>query len=172
LADGRTDFPIDAWAAGQLRPEQRERLAGLPLTVRLGDIVFCHATPRSDSEVVLVDSPVARWAEVFAGLPETVSTVVCGHTHMPFVRLVDRRLVVNPGSVGMPYGAAGAHWALLAPGAVTLRRTVFDVDAAIERVAAGSGFAQARAFAEDYLRGTASDVDALDAFRARSEVRE
>jgi hypothetical protein len=44
-------------------------------------------------------------------------------------------------------------------------RTVFDVDAAIERIAAESGFARARAFAEEYLRGTASDVDALDAFR-------
>ena len=29
---------------------------------------------------------------------------VCGHTHMPYVRLVGRRLVVNPGSIGMPYG--------------------------------------------------------------------
>jgi len=26
---------------------------------------------------------------------------------MPFVRLVDRRLVVNAGSIGMPYGRPG-----------------------------------------------------------------
>ncbi len=167
LATGATDYPIDAWAARRLRPDQVRKLAALPLTVRLGDIVFCHATPRNDTEVVLVDSPVARWAEVFAGLPENVSTVVCGHTHMPFVRLVDRRVVVNPGSVGMPYGGAGAHWALLADGAVTLRNTVFDIDEAIERIAAESAYPEARAFAEEYLRSAASDVDALEAFRGR-----
>jgi len=167
LATGETDYPVDAWAAAQLRPDQIERLSGLPLTVRLGDIVFCHATPRSDTEIVLVDSPIARWAEVFAGLPADVSTVACGHTHMPFVRLVDRRLVVNPGSVGMPYGGAGGHWALLDDDKVVLRKTVFDVDRAIERIVKESAFPQARAFAEEYLRSTASDVDALDAFRPR-----
>jgi putative phosphoesterase len=167
LAMGEADYPVDAWAAGQLRPDQVEQLSALPLTVRLGDIVFCHATPRSDTEVVLVDSPVERWAAVFAGLPADVSTVVCGHTHMPFARLVDRRLVVNPGSVGMPYGGAGAHWAMLEDNAVSLRKTVFDVDAAIERIAAESAYPDARAFAEEYLRSSASDVDALDAFRPR-----
>ena len=49
---------------------------------------------------------------------------------MPFTRLAHGRLIVNPGSVGMPYGRAGAHWALLADGAVTLRRTVYDAEAA------------------------------------------
>ena len=50
-------------------------------------------------------------------------TVVCGHTHMPFVRLAHGRLVINPGSIGMPYGRmTGAHWALLGPG-VELRTT-------------------------------------------------
>ena len=86
--------------------------------------------------------------------------MVCGHTHMPFTRLVDRRLVVNPGSIGMPYGGAGAWWALLGPG-VQLRRTGFDVDAACARVAAESGFPDAAAWADEYLRSQHSDVDAL-----------
>ena len=42
-------------------------------------------------------------------------TVVCGHTHMPFVRLAHGRLVINPDSIGTPYGWTGAHWALLGP---------------------------------------------------------
>jgi hypothetical protein len=43
---------------------------------------------------------------------------------MPFDRLADGRRIVNPGSVGMPYGPAGtvANWSLLGP-EVTLRRT-------------------------------------------------
>jgi diadenosine tetraphosphatase ApaH/serine/threonine PP2A family protein phosphatase len=103
---------------------------------------------------------------VFDGLPAEVATVVCGHTHMPFTRLVDRRLVVNPGSIGMPYGGAGAWWALLGPG-VQLRRTAFDVDAACARVAAESSFPDAVAWADEYLRSQHSDVDALTVFGPR-----
>ena len=117
LARGEVDEvgdPIAEWAATQLSPAHVELLAGLPYPVILdlegfGPVLFCHGTPGDDAEVVLVDTRLARWASVFAGLPDEVRTVVCGHTHMPFVRLADRRLVVNPGSVGMPYGGAGAH---------------------------------------------------------------
>lgn len=93
--------------------------------------------------------------------------VVCGHTHMPYARLVDRRWVVNPGSVGMPYGGVGAHWALLAAGAVTLRVTAYDIPAAIERVATASGYPGARGWAAEYLTSRHSDADALDAFGPR-----
>ncbi|MCW3841091.1 metallophosphatase family protein [Micromonospora yasonensis] len=162
---------VSNWAAGQLRDDQVARLAALPPAVTLpvaglGEVLFCHATPRDDEEVVLVDSRLDRWAEVFAGLPAEVGTVVCGHTHMPFTRLVDRRLVVNPGSVGMPYGGVGAWWALLGPG-VQLRRTGYDVDAACARVAAESGFPDAAAWADEYLRSRHSDVDALTVFGPR-----
>jgi putative phosphoesterase len=163
--------PIAPWAAEQLRPDQLDLLAGLPLSAileigGLGSVVFCHATPRDDEEVVLVDSRPDRWTEVFAGLDTSVRAVVCGHTHMPFTRLADRRLVVNPGSVGMPYGGAGAHWALLGPG-VELRVTTFDIDKACDRIAAESGYSEAREWADYYVRSTASDLDALTAFAPR-----
>ncbi|MGK3203702.1 metallophosphoesterase family protein [Amycolatopsis sp. MEPSY49] len=119
--------PIFPWAARQLRPADLPILDALPLTVSLDGVLYCHATPRDDTEIALVDSPPERWAEVLDGVAEDV--VVCGHTHMPFVRLADRRLVVNPGSVGMPYGARGAHWALLGDG-VQLRRTSYDIEEA------------------------------------------
>ncbi|MCX4469616.1 metallophosphatase family protein [Micromonospora sp. NBC_01655] len=163
-----SDIDVSNWAAEQLRDDQVEWLAGLPLTVTLpvaglGEVLFCHATPRDDEEIVLVDSRMARWAEVLSGVPAAVGTVVCGHTHMPFTRLVDRRLVVNAGSIGMPYGGPGADWALLGPGA-QLRRTAFDVDAACARVATESGFPDAAAWADEYLRSRHSDADALAVF--------
>jgi predicted phosphodiesterase len=163
--------PISPWAAEQLSPEQLELLAGLPLSATvevngLGPAVFCHATPRDDEEVVLVDSRPGRWAEVFAGLDQSVRAVVCGHTHMPFSRLADRRLVVNPGSVGMPYGGAGAHWALLGPG-VQLRVTEFDLDKACDRIAAESAYPDAREWAEYYVRSAASDFEAIAVFGPR-----
>jgi hypothetical protein len=86
---------------------------------------------------------------------------------MPYVRLVDRRLVVNPGSVGMPYGRAGAHWALLADGGVTLRVARFDLDAACARIAAESGYPDAAAWADEYVHSRNSDADAVRAFGPR-----
>jgi predicted phosphodiesterase len=165
--DDRTEMPdeVSAWAAGELRADQVDLLAGLPLSrtiavAGLGEVLFCHATPRDDTEVVVADSRLDRWQQVFDGVPAEVTAVVCGHTHMPFIRLAHGRLVINPGSVGMPYGQPGAHWALLGPGA-ELRRTAFDVDAACDLIAAESGFPGARGWADLYVRGSITDAEAL-----------
>ncbi|MCV9993970.1 metallophosphatase family protein [Paeniglutamicibacter sp. ZC-3] len=160
------------WAAAQLAPEHISLLEQLPHPVTLevhgfGPVLFCHGTPRDDEEVVLVDSRLGRWTEVFAGLPDEVQTVVCGHTHMPFVRLVDRRLVVNPGSVGMPYGRPGGNWALLHDGAVSLHRSTIDVEQTIERVVAESSYPNRRQWAEYFIGSTASDAEALTVFGPR-----
>jgi putative phosphoesterase len=165
--------PVAPWAAGQLREDHVELLAGLPARAELeiadlGHVVFCHATPRDDEEVVLVDSRPARWADVLAGVDDDVAAVVCGHTHMPYVRLTHGRLAVNPGSVGMPYGRPGAHWALLGPGdAVSLRRTAYPYDEACTRIAAESGYPDAAAWADEYVRARNSAEDALVAFGPR-----
>ena len=129
--------------------------------------MFCHGTPRDDEEVVLVDTRLDRWAAAFADLPDDVRTVVCGHTHMPFTRLVDRRLVVNSGSIGMPYGRPGGQWALLRDGGVTLRRTELDVDAAVARVVAESDYPDRQAWADYFVRARASDAEALTTFAPR-----
>ncbi|MGI5340920.1 metallophosphoesterase family protein [Streptomyces sp. CA-181903] len=166
-------WEADLWAARQLRDADVRLLENLPHPVTLevdgfdGRVVFCHGTPRDDAEVVLVDTRLDRWAEVFAELPSDVRTVVCGHTHMPFARLVDGRLVVNSGSVGMPYGRPGASWALLRDGQVHLRHTPFDPDAAVGRVAAESAYPAARAWADHYVRAVTTDAEALRAFGPR-----
>lgn len=163
---------ISTWAASQLGPAHIELLDGLPHPVTVdvdgfGPVLFCHGTPRDDEEVVLVDTRMDRWAQAFADLPPEVATVLCGHTHMPFLRLVDRRLVVNPGSVGMPYGRAGGHWALLADGAVSLRRTPIDVAAATSSVVADSTYPDRQRWAEYFLSSAASDAEALATFAPR-----
>lgn len=166
--------PISAWAGRQLRDDHVELLDRLPMSVtlgvrELGDVLFCHATPRDDEEFVLVDSSLERWAEVLGG--GGPDTVVCGHTHMPYVRLVDRRTVVNPGSVGMAYGTVGAHWALLggADGpAIQLRRTLFDRAAAADGIERECDFPAIAEWTRFFLREPASDVEALAAFSPRS----
>lgn len=132
-----------------------------------GPVRFCHATPRNDEEVVLVDSRLERWADVLGDLPADIRTVVCGHTHMPFIRLADGRLIVNPGSVGLPYGRAGAHWAILAGGTVSIGRTVIDPDDLMNEVTADSKLPGVAQWAEDNLRNPASDVETLHAFGPR-----
>ncbi|MFF9499592.1 metallophosphoesterase family protein [Streptomyces sp. NPDC014656] len=171
---GRRDAvpdPIAPWAAERLRGDHLDLLARLPrslvLTLRgMGKVLFCHATPRDDEEVVLVDSRLDRWQDVFGDLDADIRTVVLGHTHMPFVRLAHGRLVVNPGSVGMPYGRTGAHWALLGPG-VELRTTNFDVEAAVARVTRDSDYPGITEWADYFLRARATDADALTAFGPR-----
>lgn len=166
--------PIAPWAAQQLatRPDLVALLRGLPHPVTLhvagfGPVLFCHGSPRDDDEVVLVDTRAPRWSEALVDVPADVRTVVCGHTHMPFVRLVDTRLVINPGSVGMPYGGAGAHWALLADGHVTLGVTSFDVEAARRSIAASCDYPDVDEWTDYFLHSRASDFEALEAFGPR-----
>ncbi|MGA5069305.1 metallophosphoesterase family protein [Streptomyces exfoliatus] len=163
--------PIAPWAAEQLRGDHLDLLARLPkslnLTLRgMGKVLFCHATPRDDEEVILVDSRLDRWQEVFGDLDVDIRTVVLGHTHMPFVRLAHGRLVINPGSVGMPYGRTGAHWALLGPG-VELRTTNFDIKAAIAQVTHDSTYPEITEWADYFLQAHVTDADALAAFGPR-----
>jgi predicted phosphodiesterase len=160
---------VTPWAAAQLTKDQVELLAGLPHPFVIdvdgfGPVVFCHGSPRRDDEIVLVDSPLTRWQAAFTGLPPDHRTVVCGHTHMPFSRLVDRRLVVNAGSIGMPYGRPGGSWVLLHDGGVSLRHTSIDVDAAVEAVVAGSKYPKRQSWADEYVRAGNSDADAIAAF--------
>ena len=102
-------------------------MARWPKTLRLeigglGAVLFCHATPRSETAIVTRLTPAQRLAPLLDGLG--VAVVVCGHTHLPFDRQVGRTRVVNAGSVGEPYGAPGASWLVLGP-ALELRHTPY-----------------------------------------------
>src|SRR5947199_2627233 len=76
-------------------------LYSLPPTQRLGDVLYCHASPRNDVDIFTERTPGDRLAPLFEGLD--MSTVVCGHTHTQFERVVGGVRIVNSGSVGMPY---------------------------------------------------------------------
>jgi predicted phosphodiesterase len=130
---------IVRWTAEKLTAEERAALAAWPRTYRLsvpgtGDVFFCHATPRDDNEIFTRVTPEERIRPVFEATGAAV--VLCGHTHMPFDRSAGAVRVVNAGSVGMPFGEPGACWALLADGDVQLRRTAYDVAAAMARIQA------------------------------------
>jgi putative phosphoesterase len=123
---------MHAWVADALGAEAVAFLEGLPSTQRLevdglGDVLFCHATPRDDEELVTPLTSNARLETILEGVEADV--VVAGHTHMQQDRLVGRIRWVNAGSVGLPYeDDIKAFWALLGPD-VELRRTPFDAEA-------------------------------------------
>src|SRR5262249_19725212 len=59
------------------------------------------------------------------------AVLVSAHTQIQFERRVAGIRSLNPGSVGLPYqGVGGAYWALLGPD-VELRRTDYDLEAAL-----------------------------------------
>ena len=128
-----------AWAASRLDRTQRDFLASFEPVVRLpvddlGPVLFCHGSPRSDTEIITQVTPPERLRPMLEGVEE--QTIVCGHTHHQFALEVDGRRVLNAGSVGMPYqGAAAAFWLLLGPEA-DMRRTDYDVDGALEALRA------------------------------------
>ena len=124
------------WSAQQLGPEYGAVLERWPKTLRLdidgiGATLFCHGTPRSETEIFTRLTAEDRLRPLFD--PLGVALVVCGHSHMQFDRRVGGTRVVNAGSVGMPFGAPGAYWALLGPD-VELRRAAYDHAAFAARV--------------------------------------
>jgi predicted phosphodiesterase len=121
------------WTARQVA-EHRDVLARWPPTIGMtidgiGSVLFCHATPRNETDIFTRLTSDERLAPVFTGID--ASLVVCGHTHMQFDRTVGRLRVVNAGSVGMPFDTTGADWLLLGPG-IELRKTNYDIAAAAE----------------------------------------
>lgn len=155
----------DAWAAQQLDRAHRDFLAGFPVALTLsidgiGDVLFCHATPRSDEETLTVRSSDERWQAALRGVRQRV--VVCGHTHMQFDSMIGDVRVVNAGSVGMPYGAPGAYWLMLGP-QIVLRHTPYDGEAAAARIRT-SGYPLADDFAAHNVLQPPSEGEALAVF--------
>jgi putative phosphoesterase len=153
------------WVAQQLHPEYEQLLAGWPGTFHvdiegLGEVLFCHATPRNDTEIFTRLTPDERLMPVFAGVKEPL--VVCGHTHMQFDRTVGTVRVVNAGSVGMPFGEPGAYWLMLGP-EVQLRHTLYDLAKAAERIR-GTDYPQAEDFAARNVLKPPTEEEALAVF--------
>ena len=153
------------WTADQLDEDTAERLRSWPKTVRLdvpglGAVLFCHGTPRSETEIFTRLTPATLLLPLFDGLD--VPLVVCGHTHMQFDRVIGRTRVVNAGSVGMPFGDPGADWLLLGPD-VEFRHTAYDLERAAARIRQ-TEYPQAADFAAKSVLQPPREAHMLDVF--------
>jgi predicted phosphodiesterase len=136
FTDGIPDAMLAAaeWAHEQIGPERVDWLRRLPAErrVRADDdtlILACHASPGSQTagfdqslDPTVVIERVAR---------TDARVIVCGHTHLPEVRDLGWKVIVNDGSAGYVFdGDPTASWALIdiAGGEVTaeIRREDFD----------------------------------------------
>ena len=156
------------WTAEQIQA-QCAPLRRWPKTHRLtitglGEALFCHGTPRSETECFTRLTPEADLKALFT--QTGAALVVCGHTHMQFDRVVAGVRVVNAGSVGMPFGEPGADWLVLGPD-VELRHTAYDLHGAAARIR-DTAYPQALEFAERSVLQPPAEAVMLDAFTGAS----
>jgi len=137
--DGPPDSVLAAaeWARDQIGDEGVDYLRRLPWErrLRVGEdlVLFCHASPGSLTDGLGADLDPVVTVDRVSGTDAKV--IVCGHTHLPEVREVGWRTIVNDGSAGYVFdGDPTASWALIEMGdeSVTaeIHRTSYDVMAA------------------------------------------
>jgi predicted phosphodiesterase len=103
---------IVSWARARLAREEVDYLAALPQTLSIraadGPSLFCfHGSPRSDLDSLLATTPEAELDDLIAEAPQATLNAA-GHTHLQLLRRHGDRVLVNPGSVGLPLGSLTA----------------------------------------------------------------
>ncbi|PVX75607.1 metallophosphoesterase family protein [Paraburkholderia unamae] len=109
-ADPARMGPSDRFARGVLSAAQLAWVRDLPATLRLDDdVLLVHGTPQDDlsyflETVMASGCRTATHDEVRRRAADAEATLIlCGHTHLQrTMKLADGRLIVNPGSVGLP----------------------------------------------------------------------
>jgi diadenosine tetraphosphatase ApaH/serine/threonine PP2A family protein phosphatase len=151
--DART---ANAWTQSELSPRTREYLVGLPTHREQEGFYMAHASPREPVWEYVLDANLAyvNFAHFFT------SVCLVGHTHVPIAFVLDeqrrrcetlipplseplelgeRRMIINPGSVGQPRdGDPRASYALLDVDNMTweFHRVAYPVEITQERMRA------------------------------------
>lgn len=116
------------WTRGILSNDNLKYLAALPKSYEDERFSAFHGGPRDPLFEYLFQNASEEILTSFLG---NCSTLILGHTHLPFVRKLEGKLILNPGSVGQPRDrsplAAYAVLDLEANSAV-IRRVKYDVD--------------------------------------------
>jgi len=126
------------WAYEHLSKKSRKFLRSLPeqipLQIEGHTVLLVHGSPASIDEHLVPSTPEQRLMELarLAG----VEVVVCGHSHMPFVRRVAGTWFVNTGSVGRPDdGDPRACYAVMRASPEEVEFTHYRVPYDVERAA-------------------------------------
>ena len=83
----------------------KDFLRNLPatLSIKIGNtqMLLVHGSPRKNDENIFPNKDIDSIKEIIAGVEENL--ILCGHTHLPCGYQVDKKTVVNVGSVGRPF---------------------------------------------------------------------
>lgn len=95
-----------AWFRDQLTPEHLGYVSTFAPTVAVtmgeGTTLLCfHGSPRSYLDVIMVTTPSQEIGPMLSG--HHAMLFAGGHTHVQMVRRYKDRIIVNPGSVGLPF---------------------------------------------------------------------
>jgi putative phosphoesterase len=135
---GRQLVEMGEWWAGHLSAEHREFIDTFVDELKRPGIVAFHGSPRSYEDFIYATTPDEELVQMLDGTRAPM--LAGGHTHFAMVRHFDGALLVNPGSVGLPFAKQEAvmrisPWAEYAIVdstnghlSVDLRRTAFDVE--------------------------------------------
>jgi putative phosphoesterase len=105
-----TEVPIIVnsidWCRAQLNQAELDYVSTFQRTMKIpleGDstLFLYHGSPRSHMEDILATTPTEDLDRMLSGNSATV--LAGGHTHIQMVRQHKGMLIVNPGSVGMPF---------------------------------------------------------------------
>ncbi len=93
------------WTRKAIQDKYIEFLSDLKRKIKLKindtDILMVHGSPRNPlNEYIYPETPGSLLKSFIES--ENVDILIMGHTHMPFIRKFDNKLVFNPGSVGQP----------------------------------------------------------------------
>jgi len=94
------------WCQARTTDAQREFLTSFVPHVRLSlgddlELLAFHGTPRSNMEDLLATTPADQLDAMLGD--HRAAVMACGHTHIQMLRQHRGTLIVNPGSVGMPF---------------------------------------------------------------------
>jgi predicted phosphodiesterase len=164
--DTRRVEAIDRWCAEQLAPADLAYLRTFQPTVELplgtgATLLCCHGSPLSNTGIIRATTPDDELERMLGGQRATV--LAGGHTHTQMLRRHRDMIVLNPGSVGLPFeqnpatgGTRNPPWAEYgivdwADGklSIELRRVPFEV-AEIVRAARAGDMPHAQWWASDW----------------------
>jgi predicted phosphodiesterase len=87
------------WSREQLGEDGLTFLRKFEPAVRAGPLLCCHATPHSNEQVILPQTPHEEVEEVLAGV--SAAAVATGHVHLQWLRRVGPAVWFSVGSVGL-----------------------------------------------------------------------
>lgn len=93
---------IKVWTLNKLTSSNIDFLSNLPININLETsnkkITMYHSSPRSMTEYLYEDTEDT--IEVMQNFKNDI--LICGHTHLPYYKYYNDKLIINSGSVGKP----------------------------------------------------------------------